>query len=290
MCWSAHTLHVLIQRVKVCLVRYWLFTTLILMGCNLGFTAITPNPTPTTLPESTAIPVSTLPSVENDPVSGWRSIAPGLEQRDYIPLDEALLTMTALRIDPALYTFRAHYRPGEPLTLRQWQSALPDAVALINANFFAPDHTIQGLLVSDGVTYGQSYRDRGGMFSVANGSPRIQALIYEPYTGEGLEQAVQAFPVLVYQGAAAYTNASDVRRTRRSVIGQDAQGRIVLMATPFLGLGLSELSAYLPTLDIGFTTAFNLDGGGSTLLHIAPSSTSVVSLDAVPAVLAIYPK
>jgi uncharacterized protein YigE (DUF2233 family) len=256
-----------------------------LIGCNLGILPNTPPLQPTPTPSPTTIPAEIAEMTD-----GWRVIAPGLEQRAYIPQDEALLTMTALRIDPAQYTFRVHYRPGEALTLRDWQAQLPDAAAIINANFFDVNHAILGMLVSDGVTYGRSYGDRGGMFSVANGSLRIQSLIAEPYAGETLEQAVQAFPMLVYQGTPAYTTSSNTRRTRRSVIGQDAQGRIILMATPFLGLGLSDLSAYLPTLDIGFTTAFNLDGGGSTLLHIAPSNTSIASLDAIPAVLAVYPK
>ncbi|MFN8562733.1 MAG: hypothetical protein U0703_14210 [Anaerolineae bacterium] len=34
----------------------------------------------------------------------------------------------ALRIDLALFTFRVHYRPGDPLNLEQWRDLLPNHV------------------------------------------------------------------------------------------------------------------------------------------------------------------
>src|SRR5690606_27555219 len=188
------------------------------------------------------------------------------------------------RINPALYTFRAHYRPGEPLPLSDWQAELNDAVVFINANFFDPDHTINGLLVADGVMFGESFRDRGGTFLVQNGLPHLRSNLAEPYTsGEPIEQAVQAFPMLVIDGQTAYTQPGNV--SRRTVIAQDNQGRILLMVTPLAGLSLNALSAYLPTTDLGIVHALNLDGGGSTMLF-ANSSTSepyrLPSFDPVP--------
>lgn len=169
--------------------------------------------------------------------------------------------------------------------------ALPDAVAFVNANYFDPDDIALGLLVADGTVYGQSYTDRGGTFLVENGQPRIRANLREPYQGEALEQAVQAFPMLVLDGVAAFTSNIQDRSTRRTVIAQDTSGRIILLATPVLGLTLRDLSAYLPTTDMNIVTAFNLDGGRSTLMvmNIAGSPESIVtSIDSVPAVLAIH--
>src|SRR5690606_21631083 len=149
----------------------------------------------------------------------------------------------------------------------EWRDQLPGVAAFINANFFDPEYRILGLLVADGVVYGSAYTDRGGMFALQNGLPSIRSKTAQPYQGEILEQAVQAFPMLVEAGAAAYTSTSPDRVTRRTIIGQDEAGRILLMATPGFGATLAAISAYLPTTDMNIVRSFNLDGGGSTLLY-----------------------
>jgi hypothetical protein len=258
---------------------------LLLAGCYTAplSPAGPPAPAPT-------IPPATIPAADTAVDDGWQTLAPGLAQRLITPPQSPLWQMMALRIDPAYFTFRAHYLPGEPLSLAQWRSALPGAVALVNANFFTPEWTINGLLVTDGLAYGTSYTDRGGMFSVQGGVPRLQSLLRQPYQGEALEQAVQAFPMLVLDGQAAHRNENQRRPSRRTVIAQDSAGRILLLATPLLGGGLYDLSAYLPAAGLDVVTALNLDGGGSTMLFIGPSGYEIPSLDPVPAVLAVYPR
>ena len=177
-----------------------------------------------------------------------------------------------------------------PYTSSQWQLELPDAVAIVNANFFSPQNTIQGLLVADSVAHGQSYVGQGGMFQVENGAVRVRSLIQEPYGGERLEQAVQAFPMLVLNGQQAYVPSNNERSTRRTVIAQDNLGRILLLATPLTGLSLADLSAFLPRADMGIVSALNLDGGGSTMLYVHDNAVQLTSLDPVPAVLAVYPR
>ncbi|MFQ3658775.1 MAG: phosphodiester glycosidase family protein [Anaerolineae bacterium] len=220
----------------------------------------------------------------------WQQLAAGIEVRTITPLQSALAQMVVVRLDPALVQFRVHYRPGEPRLIGQWQTELPNAAVIVNANFFTPEHLITGLLVSDGQTFGRSFIDRGGMFSIQNGQPVIQSLISQPYDGRPLEQAIQAFPVLVHQRAAAYPRVSDTRASRRTVIGMDSQGRVLLMATPGIGLGLYDLSQYLASADLDLVSAFNLDGGRSTMMAIAASRYVINSFDAVPAVLAVYPR
>ncbi|MCA0458578.1 MAG: phosphodiester glycosidase family protein [Chloroflexi bacterium] len=224
--------------------------------------------------------------------SGWQTLAAGLERRNYDPDPLNPVTrMVALRIDPVYYTFRAHYQPGQAYNTSEWALNLSTAVAFVNANFFDPSDMALGLVVADGTVFGQSYTDRGGTFLVQNGQPRLRSNLREPYQGEALEQAVQAFPMLVLDGAAAFHNEIQDSSTRRTVIAQDSSGRIILLATPLLGLTLRELSAYLPTTDMDIVTAFNLDGGRSTMmgLKVGGSPETVVSaFDEVPTVLAVY--
>ncbi len=226
--------------------------------------------------------------------SEWQTLAPGLELRYYQPGGNYPLTQfAALRIDPALYTFRAHYSPGAPLRLEAWRERLPDAAAIVNANFFDPQGYAQGLLVVDGVLYSQSYQGRGGTVQVQNGVVRVRSNTLEPYMGEPLEQAVQAFPMLVTNGEASYSAGSN-QISRRTVAGQDDSGRIVLlMTTSLIGMRLSDLSQYLATTDMGLVNAVNLDGGGSSMLAAYPpgaAPTTFGSFDGVPVVLAAYPR
>jgi hypothetical protein len=234
------------------------------------------------------LPTAAVPTPTPD-TSGWRILAPGLEQRSYRPEGNLLGELYVLRIDPNLYTFRAHYRPGTPLNLSAWQNELRGAVAFVNANFFDEQGHILGMLVADGVVYGQSLVNHGGTFLVLNGQPRLRSNIYEPYAGELYEQAVQAFPMLLLNGQSVYNPARQEPVSRRTVVAQDRQGRVLLMATPLFGMSLEALSAFLPATDMGVVDALNLDGGGSTMLYVNSSPPArLPSIDPVPAVLAVY--
>ncbi|MCS6834858.1 MAG: phosphodiester glycosidase family protein [Anaerolineae bacterium] len=214
----------------------------------------------------------------------------GAELRTLVPPEGEAFQLLALYFDPARYSFRAHYTPNEAYTLRQWRERLPGAVGLINANFFTSEHLILGFLVSDGQVYGEPYTDRGGWFGVQNGQAFVRHSIHEPYRGEPLEQAVQAFPMLIWQGQPTQTDSRAVRPSRRTIIGQDGQGRIVWMVTPALGLGFYPLSHWLASSGAGLIHAFNLDGGGSTMLWFEPLDLHLPSFDPVPSVLAVYPR
>ncbi len=240
--------------------------------------------TPPTRPPSTPTPTQA-------PASDWQLIANGIELQTIVPNGNRLAEMVTLRINPNSVVFRAHYRRAEPLTLNGWKELLPDALAFVNANFFTPENTVLGLLISDGVGYGQSYVDRGGTFyAESNGRVGIRLNQSEPYRGEAWQTAVQAFPVLVADGLPAYANTRDTRGSRRTIIGIDNEGRILLMSTNGIGLGLYPLSQFLPTAEIGLVRVFNLDGGRSTMLWLQPTNYGIASFEPVPSVLAIYPR
>jgi len=265
------------------LIRYLITLILILLpACNLQ------SITPTIIP---ALPTAQ-PTQDSSTTNAndWTLIQDGLEQRVYIPNNIELARMIALRIDPNKYQFRAVYRAGDPLSITEWAQVEPNATAIINANFFDVQNNVLGLLVSDGVAYGQSYTDRGGTFFVQDGVANIQTFRNQTFQISALQQAVQAFPVLVENGQQAYLNSSDTRPSRRTIIGQDNDGNILIMVTPLLGLSLYDLSAYLPTTDLNLVTAINLDGGGSTMLRVPSIDLTLSSFDPVPSVLVVYPR
>jgi exopolysaccharide biosynthesis protein len=270
--------------------KIWLqgFVSLLLsslmMGCLLTFSA-TPTPVPAT---PTVTPP---PSTEEASIEEWQTLAEGLELKMVVPEDNAFGQLLVLRIDPTLYAFRVHYRPGAPLSTSGWSAELPEAVAFINANFFDRQHNILGLLIADGVVYGTPYTDRGGMFAIQDGLPVIRSNVESPYQGEALEQAVQAFPLLVFDGAQTYTTLRGDRATRRTIVAQDADGNVLLIAAPLVGMRLAETAAYLLETDLEIMHALNLDGGGSTMMAVQDDEPFVISsFDRVPAVLAVYPR
>lgn len=259
-----------------------LVTLATLIGGCIGWPNATANPAPA-------------PTADSEPASEghWETLAPGLERRLYRPgAPNPLASFLALRIDPALYSLRAHYRPGQPLNASGWQAALPGAAAFVNANFFDPQGNILGLLVADGAAYGNSFIGFGGMAQVQNGLPRVRSLIAEPYGGEPLEQAVQAFPMLLLNGQPTFERTNGDRPSRRTIIGQDSAGRIILITTNSLvGMRLAEIGGYLASTDLDLIHALNLDGGGSTMMVINAGAPQIVpAFDPVPAVLAVYPK
>ena len=216
----------------------------------------------------------------------WEMVTDGIEVEQFFGANTVL---RAVRIDPQQYTFRAHYEAANPLTIAEWQTRLPDAQVIINANFFSVGNTVLGLLISDGISYGRTYNDRGGTFFVDEDTVGLVSNLVDPYRSQTYSQAVQAFPMLMINGQAAYQNADDTFPSRRTLIGIDENGYVVIMTTPGFGIGLYPLSQYLPSLNINLDIVMNLDGGGSTMMYIAANESVVQSFDPVPVVLAVYP-
>ncbi len=223
------------------------------------------------------------------PPSAWQRLADGLEWRILLPNDDALAQLIVVRADPARTRFRVLYAPGRARRLAEWRAEAGGASVIINANFFDAAQRAVGAVVSDGVWSGSAYHNRGGSFILQAGEARVVANRGQPLSRDsGIEQLAQGFPLLVAAGRAAYSDTSRSQRTRRTIIAQDRNGRILLLVAPLLGLSLADLSAYLASSDLEIETAVNLDGGGSTLFALPAAGYALPSFDAVPTILALY--
>ena len=243
------------------------------------------------LPNDLLPTLTALPETAERPASDWLNIADGLQWRKLRPNGDELALLIVVRINPKKYRFRAIYRPGQPLSLSGWRELETDASVIVNANFFDTNNKALGLVVSDGALHGSAYRDRGGTFLIRKGEATVVASRSEPFQSvEEIEQAVQGFPLLVEQGRQAYFAAAGGERTRRSLIGIDKHGNVLILVAPFLGLSLADLSTYLPSTDLEIDAAVNLDGGGSSMIAIPGADYLLPSLDPVPTILALYPR
>ncbi len=255
-------------------------------------------PTPTPAPPPTPTPLPAVPPDENIPPPGeWLALAPGLELRAArIPASAPPYEVQALvvRVDPARSAFRVHYDPANPATIEEWHQRTGAAVT-VNGGFFLPNKTTLGLLVADGVRYGDTFARTGyaGMFSVVGGIASVRSLGQFPYDpAEPLDQAVQGRPMLLYPGRlpVEFTLAPDP--ARRTAIAQDGDGNIYLIVVDMGALTLYDLRDWMAvTEEFPFWAAFNLDGGSSTGLAISAGGYDVLvgSPALIPAVIAVYP-
>ena len=248
--------------------------------------------TPFNAPPPTMQPTPTLqvsPTPEAD--SGWALLQSGLERRTIRLLDEngrQTEQITLLRIDPALFQFRIAYSPGQPKPLVTWQEET-GALIVVNGGFFTKEFLATGLIVVAGEASGSSYVDFGGMVTIDKGSTEVRSLVERPYSpSESFDYALQAFPMLVRNGEPAYQNP-DLDRARRTVIGMDENGRILLILSSWGSFTLADLSRYLADADFGLVNALNLDGGTSSGLILADPPESIPNFVAVPSVITIFP-
>jgi uncharacterized protein YigE (DUF2233 family) len=230
--------------------------------------------------------------VSPPPDSGWELLQTGLERRTIRLLNEngrQTDQLYILRIDPNLFAFGIAYSPGQPKSLATWQEET-GAFIVVNGGFFTEEYLATGLIIVDGQTSGSSYVGFGGMVTMGQGGVEVRSLVERPYLPtESFDYALQSFPMLVLNGEAAYQNA-DFDTARRTVMGMDGDGRILLILATWGSFTLAELSSYLASADFGMVNALNLDGGTSTGLVLTEPPESIPAFVPVPSVITISPK
>jgi hypothetical protein len=227
------------------------------------------------------------------PDAGWITLKTGLERR-VINLENGQggfkENLYLLRIDPDYFRFDIAYQPGSPQRLMDWQSDT-DALIVVNGGFFTETNQATGLIVVDSQAYGVTYRGFGGMLAISQDTAELRWLPQAPYNpAETLSAAVQSFPVLVKPGGLMGYLEEDGLPARRTVIGQDRQGRFVFILATTGTMTLYEMSRYLVESDLDLDMALNLDGGSSTGLLLADPVEGVPPFTLLPAVITIHSK
>ena len=246
----------------------------------------TPSPSVTPLPTATPEPADT----------GWMHVHPSVElRRIRVEIGELIERVTIARVDPEAVLFRVHYDPVAPRPVSAWAEHL-DPVLVTNGSYFSEENVSIGLLISDGRVWGTPYGSYAGLFAVTGDEQvRISWLREQPYDrNEPLKEAIQSFPVLVKPGGVMGfpADGDDGRPSRRSVIAQDVDGRILFIVAPNGYFSLHTLARFLAESDLGIDVALNLDGGTSAGLWVRGDSTPLVvdSLVSVPSIIAVYPR
>lgn len=267
--------------------------------CNSIYqTPILPTATPTqTL---TAIPSSTpgaLPTLAGTPDTGWYGLQPGLERRSisiYNDQNQQVEALYLLRLDPNQFRLDVAFHET-PQNLENWQKET-NALVVVNGGYFRIENEIyipNGLTIVDGVTFGSSYDSFAGMLAINDYGTELRWLANKPYDPyEPLRAALQSFPVLVKPGGELGFPAQyeDNVKARRTVIGQDREGRILFILAPRGYFTLHQLSVYLTGSDLHLDIALNLDGGPSSGIFLADPRETISSQTLLPFVILAYPR
>ena len=231
------------------------------------------------------------------PERHWPLLRPGLERRVIPIYDDQKQQVESLyvwRLDQNYFRMDVAYADTHK-SLETWQ-AETNAAMVINGGYFSIENGVffpDGLTIVNGKAFGTSFEGYGGMLAIDRNGAELRALVQRPYDpNEPLQAGLQSFPVLVQPGGKLGfgPERDNNARARRTVIGQDKNGRILLIVAPQGYFTLHELSAYLTNSDLDLDIAVNLDGGGSTGILVANPREVIPSKVLLPFVILVYPR
>ena len=232
--------------------------------------------------------------VYSAPEPGWTLVQPGLERREIPVFDSQNQQVESLyiwRLDQDYFRLDVAY-DDSPKSLEAWQRET-NAAMVVNGGFYSianEKYFPDGLTIVDGQASGRSF-NHGGMLAVREDQAELRWLIQRPYNAsDGLQAGLQSFPILVKPGGELGfgPERENHASARRTVIGQDRAGRILLMVAPQGYFTLHQLSAYLTESDLGLDIAINLDGGGSTGILVADPPEVISPTRLIPFVILVY--
>lgn len=200
--------------------------------------------------------------------SEWQSEGPGL---DLIDLKAGSVGVTALRIDPSIYSFSLSIQSGADGERVDSFGNRNEADIAINGGFFGEKEPGKGLfpvgyLNIGNKSYSKPWSRSGGFLVIRDGHPGISP------TMAGIpgntNAVLQSKPLLIEPGGiwAMNTNLGNIRR--RSLVCLQPDGNVVLLVISGLGMSLFEAGWLMRERTVGgffeCDAALALDGGGST--------------------------
>ncbi len=257
---------------------------------------LTPVPTPTSIPVTTASPRLLIAPSPSPSDRAWTLIRPGLERRVieiYSSQNQLVESLHVWRLDQASFRMDIVY-DDSPKSLDAWQQET-NALMVINGgyysikneNYYYPD----GLTIVDEAPFGRSFNGFGGMLAINEQRAELRWLEQKPYNAdEPLQAALQSFPILVEPGGRLGFGPERENHVsaRRTVIAQDRHGRILFMVAPRGYFTLHQLSRYLTESDLDLDIAINLDGGGSTGILVTEPRELIAPTRPIPFVILVY--
>ena len=171
------------------------------------------------------------------------------------------------------------------------------AIAAINANYFDENGRALAYLKTAAQEINRRVSKHAlytGIFGLSEGSPFI--MHRNDFKPHQASEALQTGPLLLHRGAKVEVTRGLGRYARRSLVGIDGQGRVIVAVTDavFGGLSLVELQDLFanPEARLDMADLLNLDGGGSAQLYLkaGPFEVSVAGATNVPVAIGFFAK
>jgi uncharacterized protein YigE (DUF2233 family) len=232
----------------------------------------------------------------------WKSIQKGVEFRQIAlersepshTIDLKVLRFDSHRVMPrVLYSGQFQLKTASAKTFAEKSGA----IAAINANYFDEKGRPLAYLktaekeINSAVSKHALYT---GIFGVRDSVPFVTHR--DNFQTTLVSQALQSGPLLLNKGAVAEIMNGSGRYARRSVIGVDKEGRILIGVTDAVlaGLNFSELQELFTGAKWQLDTPdlLNLDGGGSAQLYVKAGKFEewVSGTSEVPVVIGFFAK
>ncbi len=232
----------------------------------------------------------------------WRPIRQGVEQRTIALLRSEpnyTLELKLLRFDPKVIGARV-LSSGDfqlPSATAKHFVEKSGAIAAINANYFNERGRPLAYLKTRDKEINRTVSKHPlytGAFAIVAGVPRV--MHRDDFSPALASEALQSGPLLLNRGAPVETLRSLARYARRTVLGTDKEGRIVIAVTDAVlgGLSFVELQELFSNAKWRLDTPelLNLDGGGSAQLYFKSgrSEESVPGTSEVPVAIGFFIK
>jgi hypothetical protein len=207
--------------------------------------------------------------------------------------DEEVDRVFLARISPAKFRFEVRHEATADRGLDAWIRQL-GAVLIINGSYYSPRNTPVTPVLSAGTLLGpETYDARAGAFVASGAFTGIRDLAQQSWRDvfKGVRDAMVSYPLLIGEDGASRVVASQ-RLAKRSFVGQDLDGNIILGTTAGGFFSLPQLAAFLRQAPLGLKLALNLDGGPVACQGISLDGFErrVCEISALPIVLAVFPK
>lgn len=274
-----------------------LFLFVVLLGAcvsSIYFINHEPRVAPTAIPTRN---LSNCRAVDAATDTAWSPVQAGLERRAVQicnDQNQRVETVHIWRLDQRYFRLDVAY-DSTPKTLETWQSET-NAIMVVNGGYYSIENERyfpDGLTIMNGQASGQSFSGFGAMLAIKDSGAELRWLVEKPYDAyESLHAALQSFPILVQPGGLLGFGAERDNNVsaRRTVIGQDRDGRILFILAPEGYFTLHQLSVFLTESDLNLDIAVNLDGGGSTGIMVANPPETIPSDRPLPFVILVYPR
>lgn len=233
-------------------------------------------------------------------LGAWRSIHKGVEQRKIAFLRSEpnyTLELKLLRFDPKIIAPRILSSSDFQVKSATAKSFVEKsgAIAAINANYFDASGRPLAYLKTRDKEINRTLSAHAlytGVFAVVDGNPMVMQR--EDFSPAQASEALQSGPLLLNRGTPVETMRGLGRYARRTVLGTDKEGRIIIAVTDAVlgGLSFIELQELFSSAKWHLDTPelLNLDGGGSAQLYfkLGRLEESVPGTSEVPVAIGFF--